>query len=276
MRIHSSLHRRGFTLVELLVVIGVIGLLAGLLFPVLARVREGGRAKACISNMKQLSLAFTQYSQDNGRKFPGAAAFQVWGNGGHWVSGTNNSPLALVGSPYTWQNNTADVEKGAIFNYARSANVYQCPSNTDGRNKHLSYSMNCALEFMNDVRVNEPSDIILLIDEEKNNDGYFYAVPANANGNRSTDALTQLHNGGGNLLFVDGHAKFYRMDSYTIASNDDATYSAQSIANKAAGMTKATLPSKGTPHFHDPQFGLKGSYVRVFASGLDTCNVPVP
>jgi prepilin-type processing-associated H-X9-DG protein len=38
--------------------------------------------------------------------------------------------------------------------------------------------------------------------------------------------------GCGNLLFADGHAKFYRMDSYSIASNDDTTYGAQSIANK--------------------------------------------
>src|SRR5690242_4532998 len=63
---------RGFTLIELLIVIAVIAILAALLFPVLSRGREGGRRTACISNVRQLTLAMLQYAQDYDENLPGA------------------------------------------------------------------------------------------------------------------------------------------------------------------------------------------------------------
>jgi prepilin-type N-terminal cleavage/methylation domain-containing protein/prepilin-type processing-associated H-X9-DG protein len=55
---------RGFTLIELLVVIAIIAILASILFPVFARARENARRSSCQSNLKQLALAWTQYTQD--------------------------------------------------------------------------------------------------------------------------------------------------------------------------------------------------------------------
>ncbi len=51
---------RGFTLIELLVVIAIISILAAIIFPVFSSVRENARRTACLSNEKQLGLAFTQ------------------------------------------------------------------------------------------------------------------------------------------------------------------------------------------------------------------------
>ena len=62
--------RRGFTLIELLVVIAIIAILAAILFPVFARAREQARATSCLSNMKQLGLAFNMYQTDHDGAFP--------------------------------------------------------------------------------------------------------------------------------------------------------------------------------------------------------------
>src|SRR6476646_9444866 len=56
--------RSGFTLIELLVVIAIIAILAAILFPVFAQARDKARQAACLSNCKQLGLAWSMYAQD--------------------------------------------------------------------------------------------------------------------------------------------------------------------------------------------------------------------
>src|SRR5665213_1752128 len=96
--------RSDFTLIELLVVIAIIAILAAILFPVFAKVREKARQTSCASNMKQLGLAMLQYSQDYDETLPVGYPLFTGFNGVGWG--------------------------GRIHTYLKSAAVYQCPDDS--------------------------------------------------------------------------------------------------------------------------------------------------
>ncbi len=88
---------RAFTLIELLVVVAVISVLAAILLPMFASVRENGRRTTCLSNMKQIEIAMTAYAQDNEGVFP---------------------PDIKIGTDWA----------GAVLPYAPAKEVFRCPS----------------------------------------------------------------------------------------------------------------------------------------------------
>jgi len=85
---------KAFTLIELLVVIAIIAILAAILFPVFAKVREKARQTSCTSNEKQLGMGFIQYVQDNDEAFPPGMSDRVGYSGGwaHFVTPYLKSP----------------------------------------------------------------------------------------------------------------------------------------------------------------------------------------
>jgi len=115
----ASTKRHAFTLIELLVVIAIIAILAAVLFPVFATAREKARQTSCGSNLKQLALGFTQYTQDYDEMLP---------------CGSN-----LYGGTATYGQGWA----GQIYSYVKSTQVYTCPDDTRaGAFTSVSYGLN--------------------------------------------------------------------------------------------------------------------------------------
>lgn len=71
-------NRRAFTLIELLVVIAIIAILAAILFPVFARAKEAAKQTACLSNLKNIGLAFTLYGSDSDDMLPNTNVIGLW------------------------------------------------------------------------------------------------------------------------------------------------------------------------------------------------------
>ena len=107
--------RRAFTLVELLVVIGIIAVLVGVLLPTMSRARDAARTTSCLSNLRQLAQAAQHYVITNRGQFPVAR----WGADNWDFSTVNNKPVP-----------------GLLWRGQTEMRIQQCPS-FDGKANSL-------------------------------------------------------------------------------------------------------------------------------------------
>jgi len=164
--------RIGFTLIELLVVIAIIAILAAILFPVFARVREKARETVCKSNLKQIGLAIIMYAEDYDGMLPLAAEFPFPGV----------VPTTTVSSP--GGTSLRDV----LGPYTKNNQIFRCPSDHEFYEvEGLSYDYGSGIfEFT-------PSPLDGAIEASKFMLAYDYQPT--------------WHTRGANELFADGHVK---------------------------------------------------------------------
>lgn len=230
---------QAFTLVELLVVMVVIGILAGMVLPALAKSKGKAQSMICLNNLKQLQLAWLTYPEDNNDRVP---SNQLWDGPedfpasapGNWVVG--NARI----EPNNW-----NIKKGVLFPYVKASGSYRCPTDRSDVDGHpclpraRSYSLNGVLGFTfttywecktNPVpawspRIQttlsqiaqstrpSPSELFVFLDEHADSidDGFMECSQLSGTWQNNWLSLpADRHNRGSNLSFADGHVERWK------------------------------------------------------------------
>jgi prepilin-type N-terminal cleavage/methylation domain-containing protein/prepilin-type processing-associated H-X9-DG protein len=191
--------RRGFTLVELLVVIGVIAILVALILPALSRARAAANAVTCTANLRQW-----------------ASAVQIYANQEHgWLPrrGQGQMVATVINRPTDWFNALPPLMRMVSYLGLSNAgrivrpgerSVWMCPAAVDrGGTNFFAYAMNMRMSTWNTPtpdrinRVGSWSTVVFMADAPG---AYCSVRPANAD-----FSPVARHNGRVNLSFLDGH-----------------------------------------------------------------------
>jgi prepilin-type N-terminal cleavage/methylation domain-containing protein/prepilin-type processing-associated H-X9-DG protein len=230
--------RRGFTLVELLVVICICALLAAMLLPALARAKAKAQGSGCLSNNRQLALAWLMYADDNNSRLP----YNLGGTAGRRVA-AHGSPMNWVNGVLDWELSPANTNEPTITGASlapflnNTLKTYRCPADnvlsslqhSAGWDHRLrSYSMNAMMgdageasqhgynvnnpgyqQFFKLSSIPLPSKLFVFLDEHPDSidDGYFIN---NGDASQWLDLPASYHNGAAGFCFADGHGESHR------------------------------------------------------------------
>lgn len=213
------LTRRGFTLVEMLVVIAIIAVLASILFPVFARARAAARRTRCASNLRQIGLALAMYADDCDGQGPPTGQWHLWGG-----DGTGGDDLGPA-----WEER--------IHPYARNLELYRCPAYPPS--VRFAYFLNTRIwwtdygvTYVDTTWVSQPCALILAADCSNR---HMFAPPLGdaplAEDTCDKDNMSMpclefqdtFHGTGSNVLFADGHVKLCTAFSVSTMTVDPAS-----------------------------------------------------
>lgn len=201
----------GFTLIEVLVVVGIILVVCAILFPVLSRARGAARKTNCASNLRQIGFALAMYTDDHDDLGPPTTGWHIWGGDG--TRGDHPGP--------GWEER--------IHPYVKSRAVYRCPSAP--RVVEFAYFLNTRFFWLiratpqaqwgcaavNQAYLSAPSHYIMGGDCSSPNllPAPVGAAPLSEDSCDKDNMTYQClryrrtsHGNGSNVLFADGHVKF--------------------------------------------------------------------
>jgi prepilin-type N-terminal cleavage/methylation domain-containing protein len=247
-------YRHAFTLIELLVVISIIALLISILLPALAGARKSARSVLCLSNMRQLGLAFEMYTNDNKGFFPsnrpdptdtttGGSVYLFCGDAGTATLGNlfygdytpDKRPLNRYISADDG-GNALDVtrcpdDKIELYKYtgtSYSANAVFVDDDSDGANDVGNLRpTSTPSDSANRVSLGKDSNFILATEPGAriamyNNNPPSY-VQANFNVNDYSDLFWHSGRRLWNSVYADGHADVILIEQYWGEGNTDRT-----------------------------------------------------
>jgi prepilin-type N-terminal cleavage/methylation domain-containing protein/prepilin-type processing-associated H-X9-DG protein len=178
-----STWRFGFTLVELLVVIGIIAVLVGLLLPAVGRAREQSRRTACLSNLRQLGFAMITYANDHRDRLPN--------------SNPPNTVLDYIATDY--------ILVTLNERYVKSPAVFHCPSDDEPAPSKIESG---GQKMPNSARTSYDFYSIAWMPEKGPKITRVRKAPLAWDINIGAPADADLNHGpkGGNVVYADGHA----------------------------------------------------------------------
>jgi prepilin-type N-terminal cleavage/methylation domain-containing protein len=205
---------RAFTLIELLVVIAILAILMAILMPALKRAREQGQRAACLSNLKQLALAWIMYADENDDKLVSCEAGHSFTQFGRaWVEQTWANDWAS-GGQWPASEQIKGIQAGALWPYVKEEKLYQCP--VGYRGELMTYAMMISSNgrsvdgspvFRKRILVPQPAERLLFIDEGLSSpDAYAvrYLAP------QWWDQPVTRHGDGTTFSHMDGHADYHK------------------------------------------------------------------
>jgi len=220
---HRTGGAKAFTLVELLVVIGIIAVLIGVLLPALSKAREQAKVTACLSNIRQLTTGWIMYANEN----KGNLVFAETDDYSTIPppAGTNAGDIGQIGwvidhpgDPAT--NTPSSVRAGNLWKFCSNPEVYRCPSSFDlvnYRSYSISTYLNGSQAFYNPnstpivKKLAQVKARILVFIEENDDRGFnqgsfleFKTAPQ-----LWGDIPAFFHKKGTTMSYSDGHAEYY-------------------------------------------------------------------
>lgn len=228
--------RRAFTLVELLVILGIIAILLAILLPSLSKARKQAQTAACLSNQRQLVAACVMYANEHNGLLP----FTGFYDGPY--------PTWLYGNIQTMLGKQDEVQKGQLWPYLKVTGVYHCPADTgpwpNGSVNNLStYSMNgaaSAFQGNNNVGLRymlfHPDDVLFWEFTGTNTDK---TNGDNDSTNYPQEGVTIRHSHGTTVGHMDGHADVLTGDEFNkLCHQGPSVLWCDPTAKKDGGMSK--------------------------------------